>query len=225
MSYTYVREMRRYRNNETGKFVNRKTVLAYVDEITFASDDKVAALKKQYDEGTISAKDFGAKMKTEIKKGHVAEACLGKGGRENMSKSDWGVVGRTLRKQYKYMDGFVKDLEAGRYEPGSGAIEVRAQMYMRAVRQSYEKAYAASWGVRNLPAYAGDGQSPCRTSCRCGWTFTVLGDETHAKWNAVSDKVICPVCRTRAEVWNPLIYKEGKLTNPELLKAKGVFNK
>ena len=224
MGYTYIRELRRYRNDETGKFVSRSTVLAYVDEITFAADDRINSLVKQWKDGTISASDFGEKMKAEIKQAHIVQACLGKGGRSEMAKSDWGSLGRTLREQYKYMNGFVSDLDSGRYTVESGQIEVRAQMYMRAARQSFEKAYAATWGIKKLPAYPGDGQSPCVTSCRCNWSFSQVGEEVHAKGNSVSAASICDVSKTRGQVWL-LKFKDGELLNPEVLKIAGVFRK
>ena len=52
-----------------------------------------------------------------------------------MTFSDWGKVGRALRDQYRWLNGFATDIKSGRLT--AGQIRYRAGMYAKSIRSSY----------------------------------------------------------------------------------------
>lgn len=79
-------------------------------------------------------------------------------------------------------------------------IIARAEMYINATRQGFERGKAAAYGIE-LPAYPGDGSSPCLSNCRCYWQIE-SGDAILAYWRlGIADH--CAVCQQRNAEWNP----------------------
>lgn len=130
---------RRYRSIGTGRFMARQAVLGYVDQAvegTRVVTDKLAGFV--YD-GSVSPKDFGELLRKELKSVYLQEYLLGRGGRGRMTQADYGRVGGILREQYKWIPGFVKDLESGQYS--EEYIASRAGMYVRSARESWGRAH------------------------------------------------------------------------------------
>ena len=70
-----------------------------------------------------------------LKLAHVQAAIIGNGGRDNMQASDWGRIGQRLRAEYRYLEGFARDLLAGSISTPMAIA--RIGMYSQAVRCSY----------------------------------------------------------------------------------------
>ena len=68
-------------------------------------------------------------MKREIKQMHLMAAAIGMGDWQELTSADFGLVGRNLRDQYGYLDGFVKDVAANDGEPWSKRFLNRALLY------------------------------------------------------------------------------------------------
>jgi hypothetical protein len=80
----------------------------------------------------------------------------------------------------------------------------RAEMYLEATRQGFEQGKSAAYGIV-LPAYPGDGSTPCLSNCRCYWQIE-SGDAILAYWRLGSADH-CPTCSQRSQEWNPYIVK------------------
>lgn len=77
--------------------------------------------------GRIDAKAFEQRMRDDIRRIHVEGRVLGVGGREMATARDYGRTGAEIKKEYRYLSGFVQDIEDGRHTPAG--IEARASKY------------------------------------------------------------------------------------------------
>lgn len=80
-----------------------------------------------FNAGTITLREFETRMRADIKRLHVQGRVLGAGGRAATTKSDYGSAGAAIKKEYKYLRGFVGDIESGRHT--AAGIENRAGKY------------------------------------------------------------------------------------------------
>ena len=132
-------------------------------------------------------------MEQQIRTTHAATAAAAKGGWDRMSKSDWGWVGSQVKKQYQYLDKFIRDVESGKMKL-NGMVNVRAKMYAYAGRGTYEEMRGRMMKVRGkkeerrvlgvaehcngciaeaargwqpIGTLAPIGSQECRTHCQC----------------------------------------------------------
>lgn len=220
MPYQYVRSVNRYRDTSTGRFVTREEVMSYVDTIISTGEDEAATLARLVSSGELSPADFGLQLREEIKAAHIQEYILGRGGRSQMTARDWGTVGRMLREQYTYVDGFVEDISAGGLSEGQ--IRVRAGLYFKTARQAYERGNAAAYGLPKLPAYPADGSSECVSGCQCYWRFVKLPGDGNVDCFWETDPIVenCDTCIARGGIWYPLQVRGGKLLPYQDVRAE-----
>lgn len=159
------------------------------------------ALSRRLINGDINVQQWVLEMRQQVKDTFINEYMLGRGGRNNMTQADWGRVGRMLRDQYQYAEGFARDIDAGKVS--AGQIRTRARMYVDSGTQAFERAKAESQGIPPLPAYPGDGQTICRANCQCHWECSDEGDHWACTW-VLGEAEHCPDCVDNAERWAPL---------------------
>lgn len=149
-------------------------------------------------------------MRQDIKSTFIQESILGKGGRDNMTPSDWGSVGRQLRDQYDYLEGFREDIEADLLSEAQ--ISSRSHLYFLASKGAFERGQGAAWGIV-LPGYPGDKELVCFTGCKCYWNIRRQDAHTVlATWTRTIAES-CPSCVQRGIEWANLIYIDGVLKN------------
>lgn len=185
----------RYRDSVSGKFMSRGEVLGYVNDMIVFNENKASTLAFLVGEGQLSPTDWKNQMRERVKSEYITQYMLGKGGLDNMQQSDWGKVGAMLKTQYKYLDGFQKDIMEK--DLSTAQIAYRSNLYMTASREAYEKAHgqvakdagadeerwvleAEAQHCDDCPAYEdegwqpigtfpdpGDGSTACGTNCKC----------------------------------------------------------
>ena len=106
MKWTWDPNTLRYREAETGRFLGRAAVREYVAQSVAASANHTAHLAERAATGSLSPADWYEAMRAEIKGEYIRQYTLGIGGREQMTKSDWGKLGSQVQEQYKYLKGF-----------------------------------------------------------------------------------------------------------------------
>lgn len=79
---------------------------------------------------------------------------------KGLSRAERKELDARINAQLKYLDGFVADLRAGSLTMAQATA--RAGLYPGATRGTF---YATRYP--GLPAYPGDGSTPCRGNCRC----------------------------------------------------------
>ena len=139
---------------------------------------------------------------------YIQLGILGRGGRDQMTQSDWGRIGQMLRSQYGYLDGFMDEIANGNLTEGQ--IRSRLNMYYESAQSSYETMNAITRGLnfRDLPAYPADGTTICLTNCKCYWDYkeifrngVLIGYDCF--WvRTVAES--CPDCEERELSWNPI---------------------
>lgn len=185
---------KRYRDLETGHFMPRTQVLSYVEQSIKASTVASSQLAGYVGQKALAPKDFATFFREEIKKEYTRQYLLGIGGRDQMTKSDWGKVGSMVQEQYKFLKGFEKDLATK--DLTEEQIAARAEMYINSAREAYETAHrknadalgmgeelwvlGAAEHCEDCLAFAGQGWQPagtfptpgagatiCLTNCQC----------------------------------------------------------
>lgn len=226
--WAYDPRSRRYRNLDTGQYVARSTVLDWTEEFLTVSGDSVAGLADLLVNGALTVGDWQGQMREEVKRVYIAEYVAGRGGLQQMTPRDWGIIGRALRDQYHYLDNFAAEVAAGELSPAQ--IKARARMYIEASHAAFERATAEAWGMPRLPAYPSDGQTTCLTNCRCDWINirevrnsdgTLHGWE--ATWKLDDRAEHCADCPANAALWNPLFIPAGMtVREAEVWRAREV---
>lgn len=201
---------RRYREKASGRFIDqtrlRELRNLWTDRMLARSDRLVERLAAK----EIDLPTWVGEMRNLIKDTYGAQYMAARGGRHAMTQSDWGRVGRMVRDQYGYLQGFARDLAGGRLSEGQAMV--RARLYIESSTQAFEQGKRESFGLPAgaLPQMPGDGQTECLTNCRCYWHIRELADRWECTWTLDPEAEHCGDCETNAAAWAPLvIYKEG----------------
>lgn len=121
----------RYRDAGTGRFLSQERVAGLINESLAASRDVVSALGELVADGTLSAADWQAQMRQELKEEYIRQYLAGRGGRAAMDSADWGRVGGMLKEQYDYLSRFTAQIEEGNLTGGQikmrGSKDIRRQ--------------------------------------------------------------------------------------------------
>lgn len=158
--------------------------------------------------GQMSVADWQIEMRERLRRQNMLMLIAGAGGNKaDVRADDWLKLGSELKSQYKYLEGFARDLADG--TPGALSHAVgRAKMYARSTRASFWRQASPV----DLPAYPGDGSSECLTNCLCEWDLEYETDAEGnvtavlATWSMSDDPEVvhCDTCPERAREWNPL---------------------
>ena len=124
----------RYRGSN-GRFLSQSAVEALVDGRINKLGALLRRLTNMLSNGDITLVQWQESVREALKLAHVQAAIIGNGGRDNMQASDWGRIGQRLRAEYRYLEGFARDLLAGSISTPMAIA--RIGMYSQAVRGSY----------------------------------------------------------------------------------------
>jgi len=206
MAWKWNQTAARYYNTATGRFLSRTQAMGFVKDSIAATERAADLLANYVADGMLSAGDFRLMMRAEIKREYIRQACLAKGGRAQMTFSDWGTIGQQIKGQYKYLDNFAAEVAKGNLTEAQ--IRSRARMYINSSLQAFEGIQEKvaieggydeeSWhmnpALENCPdckdfsdmgwqpvgtfPTPGDGSTVCLTSCGCHKEYrnSVTGD-------------------------------------------------
>lgn len=152
-AFTWSDASQRYRNQATGKFVAREVVRRGLDVALDRSRNEVARLSRALVSGNMSIETWQLQTAKEIKSMHLASASLAKGGWAQMTPSDFGKVGRTLRDEYGYLAKFGAQIKDGTQRL-DGSLISRANLYAQGPRSTYHAIEAREM--------LGQGKAECR---------------------------------------------------------------
>lgn len=111
--YTYDKGSQRYRNSDTGRFVSRSTVTSLLDQQVGKLESRLDNLYDAYAKGDITPGVYAERMRTEVRRAHLQQAALAKGGWEQLDQSDYGRVGQALKQIYPKIVGTTRDIQNG----------------------------------------------------------------------------------------------------------------
>ncbi len=190
----------RYRR-KNGRFISRSSVLAILDQY-LSSTEPLFGLVDDYIAGSITGAFLIKQIKDEVRDAAIIAYMVGRGGRGQMTQSDWGRVGNVIKDQYKFLDRLLKELP----NLSSGQLKFRLSMYLNSTREAFERANEVAQGISpgSLPAYPGSGDTICLTNCKCSWRI----EKTKSGWNCyweLGSSVPCETCKGRSKSWNPFV--------------------
>jgi len=76
-------------------------------------------------------------MRQEIKTRYIQQYMAGRGGMGPMTQADWGSIGGQVADQYRYLDGFAREIAEGKLSEAQ--IAQRSEMYMNSSREAFER--------------------------------------------------------------------------------------
>lgn len=166
------------------------------DTLNAVFEQRMSDLGNQVATGDISVQDFQIAMRQELRDAHALQLIAAADGEP--SQDDFLKLGSQLQKQYRYLEDFAHQITDGTQAPGG--IANRASLYAGSGKATY---WRQAMGT-DLPAYPGDGQTPCYGKCNCSWrdngdgSFTwELGEGEDGSGDH------CDPCIANSEQYNP----------------------
>lgn len=184
----------RFRDTSRGQFVSRDRILNLLDVQIRHAENRLGDLVTAIHEGTLSPGMGQTLMRDELRRLHLQNAALGKGGFDRLDFRDYGRAGRQLRDTYARMGNMVQGIANGRVSIDqalnrvNGYIgEARRNFFvtereaLQATGRSYEERRrlnakescrdcvrwaSMSWQPLGVLPVPGE-QSRCNANCRC----------------------------------------------------------
>lgn len=192
--------VKRYRNPTTGQFVGIKEMAGLRTQFLEQQKQSLVGLTRVYASETINFKTYRKQVVETLKQTYIDMYAIGKGGRNNMTQADWGKIGSMLKEQYKYLNPFMDQIEAGKLSEAQ--INARLKMYINSANEAFWKAYASDIPL-DLPAYPGDGSTSCRVNCQCEWDIQHIAGVGYDCYWRLGVAEHCDDCIDRSGKWNP----------------------
>lgn len=217
-NWGYDPRVHNYRNLDTGRFVNRRKVLTWSDDFLETTQGNSDALCDLLINDQLTLGDWQGQMQELIKQTYISEYVVGRGGLEQMTPRDWGILGYDIRDQYQWLDKFAQDIAAGKVSPLE--LKRRARMYISGAHQMFQRGRTEAFGMPRLPAYPADGQQECLTNDRCDWLVQEVKENGvlvgwNATWRLDPNAEHCTDCPENARLWNPLFVPAGMTEEEE----------
>lgn len=127
----------RYRDLSTGRFVSERVITARMERVTAAASDAMEEITGRLLDDQITLPEWRSAMQREISDVNRICAAVSKGW-QRMTPSDWGFAGSWIKKQYRWLDKFARELASGKQPMNRTAI-TRARMYGQAGRGLYQE--------------------------------------------------------------------------------------
>jgi hypothetical protein len=118
-----------------GRFLSGKTVEAIVDGRINSLKTKLRTLTASLIDNSLSIEQWQVQTRALLKTAHIQAALVGNGGQQGMDAAAWGRVGWRLRDEYRYLEGFAKDLLEQRVSAPMALA--RISLYGDSARGSY----------------------------------------------------------------------------------------
>ncbi len=201
--WVYDEDARRFRDARTGKFLSRQTVLDLRDALADGTGRTVETLTRALADESISLAQWERGMRRLITSAYLGQYALGRGGLKAMRADDDAEVARVVEGQFAFLRQFA--LAIADWTMTEAQIVARGQIYLAGSVETFERGRAAGWGVA-LPAYPGDGGTPCLGNCRCRWELERDGEQTRATWVLhAAGAEACPGCVDRAREYRSIV--------------------
>lgn len=178
----------------------------YSNALRLVSERQFAALTQDFIDRKIDLGKWVEGMKALLRKGNRDQFVLGKGGDPRLiGRREYLQLGPELKRQYAYLNRFAADIQgaAGEGKSLQFAVE-RARLYARSTQAMMWK---SAIPVR-LPQVPRDGQTQCRTNCRCRLEYRYERGSEGAivavlvYWR-LSPSEHCVDCIDLSREWNP----------------------
>lgn len=192
--YTFDRRTARYHRESNRQFVDRKHILRLLDTQISTAEQRLGDIVTAMHEGNISHGFGQTLMRDELRRLHLQNSALAKGGFDRLDFRDYGRVGRQLRDTYARVSNLAQDIKAGRVsidqalnrvsgyvgdarrnfyiterealQATGGAYEERRRLNARESCKDCMRYAGMSWQPLGVLPLPGE-QSRCNAHCRC----------------------------------------------------------
>ena len=120
----------------SGRFLPFSVLRQYVDRTLDGHARAIADLTEQLRDRSITLGRWEREMRAELKHIHIYSAMLAKGGRMQLSQSDYGRIGREIRDQYDFLRTFADEIASGK-QPVDGRLTARTRLYAQSGRVTF----------------------------------------------------------------------------------------
>jgi hypothetical protein len=181
--FTFDPKTSRYRDNDSGKFITDRAVREAVDRVADEASARLAALSGRLRSGDVTLATWQREAMATIKDAHLAAGIAAHGGTARMDQHTWGLIGRQIREEYRYLRDLASDIASGR-QPLNGRLVARAGMYGQAARSTFSSVLARDQLLRGATLErnilsAAESCASCRAQSALGWvalgTLTPIG--------------------------------------------------
>lgn len=169
-----------------------------LDLLVRGTRTQAAGLAQQAASGKLAPKEFGSRMAALLEDRHALAVVIGRnhaGDRAPLEEDDRRFAEMVVNGESEFLQGFVEDLQAGRYEGKAEAAQTRAQAYAGRLTGSANEAAALTsdpeteihWHLHagescpdcvriaagspytpeTIPTWPGMNQTQCVFNCRC----------------------------------------------------------
>ena len=135
-SFTWDASARQYRASD-GRFVPRRQVRQALDESIEIAKGRISTDARALQAGAINLPEWQIRTEKNLKAIHVMSAAVAAGGWAQATARDWSRAANRLKKQYRFLDRFARQIESGE-QPLDGRFLVRAESYAVAGSGTYE---------------------------------------------------------------------------------------
>jgi hypothetical protein len=172
----YTWDGRRYRSALTGRYVSPREVRTALDTALRNTQPLARMLADDLRAGRVSRQEWAVRMRELVRSTHLMSSAAARGGWAQMTPEAYGQVGAAVREQYRYLDPFIAEVEAGL--PLDGRFTARAAMYAQAGRNTFhraERAVMLGQGMReernvlDREAVHCEGPNSCPEQSARGW--------------------------------------------------------
>lgn len=135
--YTWDRGNSRYRDQSTGRYVSRDNIVKLLDDSVKSAEQRMNALGQAYQDGKIAPATYTVAMRDEVRRQHLQQAALARGGFDKLTQADYGRAGQALRQLYPKIAGTSADVAAG--EVSAAQLKQRHAAYAGSARAIYHR--------------------------------------------------------------------------------------
>lgn len=171
--YEWSRGSWRYRDTQTGRFVARARIVNLLESQVDRAESRLANIVQGLAAGEIAPGYAQGLMRDELRRLHLQNAALGRGGFDRLSFADYGRSGRQLRDSYQRMTNLVNDMASGRatlpqaLNRISGYVLEARQQFFAAEREALRESDRRMEARRTL--HARESCVDCIGYARMGW--------------------------------------------------------
>lgn len=136
MPITFDNKTGQYRDAK-GRFISASKVHHEINKTVYKLENDLRSISRNLNQGKINLAEWQIQTAAKLKTAHLTAAAIGKGGRKQMTTSDWGKAGAAIREQYKFLNNFAREIERGKLSPNQ--IVFRSVSYAKAIRETFYK--------------------------------------------------------------------------------------
>ena len=173
-------------------------------------DNRVTTLANRLAAGDINLATWRAQMGIEVRALHTFAHANGAGGFANLTPETIAAIEQKIAEQNTYLDRWVEQMSSQEHLSDE-QIAMRARMYGGSGNASFHAGMATEVGMPTLPQYPGDGNTRCRTNCRCHLEIETLEPGNWDVYWRLGVAEHCPDCIDLAERWSPLRIRDGQI--------------